>query len=560
MHDVVAKASSGIPGLDEITEGGLPRGRPTLVCGAAGCGKTLLGMQFLVAGAQDHGEPGVFVSFEERSDELATNVASLGWDVADLTDRGLLGLDHIHLDAAEVEEAGSWDLDGLFIRLGAAVDAIGAKRIVIDTLEVLFGALTDETTLRAQLRRLFAWVKDRGLTAVITAERGDGTLTRYGIEEYVSDCVILLDHRVDDHISTRRLQVVKYRGSGHSTDETPFLIDDHGFRVLPLSSLRLEHPASAERVSTGVERLDAMLDGQGYYRGGSMLLSGTPGSGKSTLAASFVRAGCERGEKAIVFAYEESPEQLMRNQRSVGIDLRPHVDSGLLRIVSSRPSAHGLEAHLAQITRTLDNHEPELVTIDPLSAFGASEVDREAMLTRLVDLLKSRGITAVCTSLTTEAQTMAGLGISSVIDAWIHLAAVEQNGERNRSLTIIKARGTSHSNQVREFVMSADGLELVDVFTSGAEVFMGTARQAREAEVAAETAARQARADAMRRQAERRRLTVEAQIEALRNGLANELDVLDQEIRREEDAEGRRVADSEALASSRQADSLEEPA
>ncbi len=557
VQDVLSKAGTGIPGLDQITEGGLPRGRPTLVCGSAGCGKTLLGMQFLVRGVQDHDEPGLFVSFEESIAELATNVASLGWDVDALQERGMLTLDHVRVRPSEIEETGAWDLEGLFIRLGALVDAIGAKRVVIDTLEVLFGALRDEATLRSELRRLFVWLKDRGLTAIITAERGEGTLTRYGIEEYVSDCVILLDHRVDESVSTRRLRVVKYRGSSHSTDETPFMIDDNGFRVMPISSLGLEHDAPTERVSTGVARLDTMLDGKGYFRGGSMLISGTPGAGKSTLSASFVRAGCERGERAVVFAFEESPEQLMRNQRSVGIDLRPHVESGLLRIVSSRPSSHGLETHLAIIIRELDDHDPQLVVVDPLSAFGSSAADREAMLTRLVDLLKSRGITAVCTSLTTEANDVSGLGISSVIDAWIHLASVQHNGERNRSLTIIKARGTGHSNQVREFLMSRDGLELVDVYTSGAEVVMGSARQAREAEAAAAIADRQARAEAKRRLADRRRAAVEAQIETLRNELASELEALDQEIRSEEAAAGQREADTAALASARQAEHQE---
>jgi circadian clock protein KaiC len=557
MQDVLSKAGTGIPGLDEITEGGLPRGRPTLVCGTAGCGKTLLGMQFLVRGVQDHGEPGLFVSFEESISELATNVASLGWDVDALAEQGKLTLDHVRVVRAEIEETGAWDLDGLFIRLGALVDEIGAKRIVIDTLEVLFGALDDQVTLRAELRRLFLWLKERGLTAIVTAERGEGSLTRFGIEEYVSDCVILLDHRVDESVSTRRLRVIKYRGSSHSTDETPFMIDDNGFRVMPLSSLGLEHDAPEDRVSTGVERLDTMLDGKGYYRGGSMLISGTPGAGKSTLSASFVRAGCERGEKAVMFAFEESPRQLMRNQRSVGIDLRPHVESGLLRIVSSRPSSHGLETHLALIIRELDEHDPQLVVIDPLSAFGSNAADREAMLTRLVDLLKSREITAVCTSLTTEAEDVSGLGISSVIDAWIHLAALERNGERNRSLTIVKARGTGHSNQVREFLMSADGIELVDVYTSGAEVLMGSARKAREASVVATAAEREARVEAKRRLADRRRAAVEAEIETLRNELASELDTLDQEIRAEQVAAGQREVDTATLASARSADPQE---
>ena len=550
----LAKAPTGIAGLDEVTEGGLPRGRPTLLCGTAGCGKTILGMQFLVRGALDFGEPGVFVSFEETATELAQNVSSVGWDLEGLARDGLLTVDHVRIEAAEIQEAGAYDLDGLFIRLGLAIDQIGARRVVIDTLEVLFGALGNQSTLRSELRRLFRWLKDRGITAIVTAERGDGTLTRHGMEEYVSDCVILLDHRVTEQISTRRLRVVKYRGSRHATDETAFMIDEHGFHVMPLTSLRLEHDAPLERVSTGVERLDTMLDGDGYYRGGSMLITGTPGSGKTTLAASFMRAGCERGERALLFAFEESPEQLMRNQRSVGIDLREHVDSGLLRIRSTRPAAHGLEAHLASIVHDLDAFDPQLVVIDPLSAFGTVGPDREAMLTRLVDLLKSRTITAVCTCLTTSPEDVSSLGISSVIDAWLNLASLEVNGERNRSLTIIKARGTGHSNQVREFVMSSAGIELIDVYTGGAEIVMGSARKAREAQDAAAAVTRAELLESKRRYAERRRAAVAAQIDELRGELEAELETLDQEIRAAESAAGRRDADAALLASARNAD------
>jgi circadian clock protein KaiC len=477
---VLAKSPTGIPGLDEVTEGGLPQGRPTLVCGTAGCGKTILGLQFLVRGAVDFDEPGVFVSFEESADELAQNVASVGWDLPAMQRDGRLIVDHVRIEPAEIQEAGAYDLDGLFIRLGAAIDEVGAKRVVIDTLEVLFGALRDHATLRSELRRLFGWLKDRGVTAIVTAERGEGTLTRHGMEEYVSDCVILLDHRVDEQLSTRRLRVVKYRGSRHSSDETPFMIDEHGFRVMPLSSLRLEHDAPLERVSIGVARLDAMLDGDGYYRGGSMLVTGTPGSGKTTLAASFVRAGCVRGERSLLFAFEESVAQLIRNQRSVGIDLHPHLDAGMLCVRSTRPAAHGLEGHLASIIHDLDEFDPQIVAIDPLSAFGSAIADREAMLTRLIDLLKSRGITALCTSMTTSDAEASELGISSVIDVWIDLRSVEFNGERNRSLTVVKARGTAHSNQVREFVMSSAGIELVDAYTGGGDVLMGRARKARD--------------------------------------------------------------------------------
>lgn len=548
------KIPSGVAGLDEITEGGLPRGRPTLVCGTAGCGKTLLALQFLVRGAVDHGEPGVFVSFEETRDELVQNVAALGWDLAQLQADGLLAIDHVRIEPAEIQETGAFDLDGLFIRLGAAIDRVGAKRVAVDTLEALFAALGDHRTLRAELRRLFRWLKDRGVTAVITAERGDGTLTRHGMEEYVSDCVILLDHRVEQQLTTRRMRIVKYRGSRHTADETPFMIDEHGFRVLPMTSLRLEHEAPTERVSTGVARLDAMFDGAGYFRAGSMLISGTSGSGKTTLAASFIRAGCERGERALLFAFEESPAQLLRNQLSVGIDLGPHADAGLLRIRSTRPAAHGLEAHLAEIQHDLDEFDPQLVVIDPVSALGATDFEREAMLTRLIDLLKRRGITAVCTTLTTGHDDTSGLGISSVIDGWVSLGAVEIDGERNRTLTIVKARGTRHSNQVREFVMSGDGIDLLDVYTGVDGVVMGSARRAKEA---AEAAAATERADVLagkRRQIDRRRAVVEAEITNLRSELEAELEALDREIRAAETAELRRADVTAGQAAARHAD------
>jgi circadian clock protein KaiC len=551
------KAPTGIAGLDEITEGGLPRGRPTLVCGTAGCGKTMLGLQFLVQGCLDFGEPGVFISFEETPVELAQNVSSVGWDLPALERDGLLTIDHVRIEPAEIQETGVYDLDGLFIRLGLAVDTIGAKRIVIDTLEALFGALRDHAMLRSELRRLFRWLKNRELTAMITAERGDGTLTRHGMEEYVSDCVILLDHRVEQQLSTRRLRVVKYRGSRHTTDETPFMIDENGFHVMPLTSLRLEHPAPLERVSTGVPRLDTMLDGQGYFRGGSMLITGASGSGKTTLGASFLCAGCERGERALLFAFEESPAQLIRNQRSVGIELAPHIDNELLRIHATRPAAHGLEAHLAAIVHELASFEPQLVVVDPVSAFWSTHADRQAMLTRLIDLLKSRGVTAVLTSLTTAADDRSGLGISSVIDAWLSLECVEQNGERNRSLTIIKARGTGHSNQVREFVLSATGVELVDVYTGAAEIAMGSARKAREADALAAAADRDAQLALKRGYAARRRIAVEAEIANLRGELEAELQALDLEIRSAEAAETRRADDSAVLASARQADYAE---
>jgi circadian clock protein KaiC len=551
----IPKSLTGIPGLDEMTHGGLPAGRPTLVCGSAGCGKTLMGMQFLVRGALEYDEPGVFIAFEETATELSANVASLNWDLDALQRDRRLAIDFVQVEPAQIEEAGSYGLDGLFIRLGAAIDTVGAKRVVIDSLEVLFSALQDQDNLRSELRRLFSWLKERGVTAVITAERGDGTLTRHGLEEYVSDCVILLDHRVENEVSTRRLRVVKYRGSSHSADETPFMIDGSGFRVMPIGSMRLEHNASLERVSTGVPRLDTMMGGDGYFRGGSVLISGTPGSGKTTLGASFLAAGCASGQRGLLFAFEESPAQLTRNLRSVGIDLQPHVDAGLLRIQSTRPSAHGLEAHLAMILQQIDDFDPHLVVVDPISAFSDLASNRQSMLLRLIDLLKDRGITAVCTTLTIGEDDASDVGVSSIIDAWISLAAIERNGERNRSIRVIKARGTSHSNQVREFVISSEGVSIIDVYSGAGSVVMGTARQVAEAQQAEDDLRRSENIEAIRRRLERQRSSIEAQISALQLQLESDTEALELEARAESRAQRRREADTEAIKVSRRADS-----
>ncbi|HVO88570.1 MAG TPA: circadian clock protein KaiC, partial [Casimicrobiaceae bacterium] len=397
------KSPTGIAGLDEITLGGLPRGRPTLVCGSAGCGKTLLAMEFLIRGAIQFDEPGAYITFEETEQELAQNVRSLGFDVEALVSEGKLAFDHVHIDRREIEETGEYDLEALFLRLGFAIDSVGAKRVVLDTIESLFSGFTDMTLLRSELRRLFRWLKDKGVTAVITGERGEGTLTRQGLEEYVSDCVILLDHRVHDQVSTRRLRVVKYRGTSHGTNEYPFLIDQSGLSVLPVTSLGLAHKVSGERVPTGVARLDAMLGGAGYFRGSSILVSGTAGSGKSTLAAHFADATCKRGERCLYLAFEEAREQIVRNMRSVGIDLGAWLDSGRLRLEASRPALHGLEMHLAQIHRYVSEFQPQSVVIDPISSFTGSALtlDATAMLLRLIDFLKSRGVTAMLVNLTT---------------------------------------------------------------------------------------------------------------------------------------------------------------
>jgi len=458
------KAPTGIAGLDEITGGGLPRGRPTLVCGGPGCGKTLLGMEFLVRGATQYGEPGVFIAFEETAEELSQNVRSLGFDIDRLTADGELAIDFIQLDATPVDESGEYDLEGLFIRLGLAIDSVGAKRVVIDTIEMLFGGLRNAAILRAELRRLFRWLKDRGVTAILTGERGDGALTRQGLEEYVSDCVLLLDNRVQDQQTTRRLRIVKYRGSLHGVDEYPFLIESEGISVLPVSSAVLDHAVSTERVSTGVPLLDAMFDGRGYYRGSSIMVTGSAGTGKSSLAAHFANAACTRGERVLYFAHEESPHQVVRNMRSIGIDLQHCIDDGLLMLHASRPSLYGLESHLVSIHNLVRTFNPAVVVIDPLSNFSNAGTGSQvhSMLLRLVDFLKSRGITAFFTTLSTGPGSLdhTELEISSLLDTWILLRYAEAGGVRRRALNILKSRGMAHSNQIRGYVLTDRGIEL----------------------------------------------------------------------------------------------------
>lgn len=517
----IPKAPTGIQGLDEITGGGLPVGRPTLVCGSAGTGKTMLATEFLVRGAAEFNEPGVFMTFEENTAELTANVRSLGFDLAKLAAQKKLVLDHVHIERSEIEETGDYDLEGLFIRLGHAVDSIGAKRVVLDTIEALFSGLSNQAILRAELRRLFHWLKRRGLTAVITGERGEQTLTRYGLEEYVADCVILLDHRVREQISTRRLRVVKYRGSAHGTNEYPFLITEHGLSVLPITSLRLDHKAPTERVSTGIPRLDEMLGGKGFYRGSSVLVSGSAGTGKSSIGAAFVDAACRRGERALLFGYEESAAQVLRNMRSIGIDLGQWVHKGLLEIHASRPTLQGLEQHLVMMHDTVQNFRPTVVVVDPVSNLTVERFDAEVKptLMRLIDFLKQWQITAIFTSLvTSEAAAVedSQVGVSSLMDTWLLLRNIEYNGERNRTLYVLKSRGMGHSNQVREFVLSDQGIDLVDVYLGTDRVLTGTARVTQEAQ-------ERAAGDLLRQDYERRlrqikgkREAIEAQIAALR--------------------------------------------
>ncbi|MEK6753685.1 MAG: circadian clock protein KaiC [Chloroflexota bacterium] len=536
------KAPTGIQGLDEITGGGLPKGRPTLVCGSAGCGKTLLAMEFIVRGATQFNEPGVFMTFEESAQDLTKNVASLGFDLKDLVARKKLALDFVYVERSEIEETGEYDLEGLFIRLGQAIDSIHAKRVVLDTIESLFAGLPNPLILRAELRRLFRWLKDKGVTAIITGERGDETLTRQGLEEYVSDCVIVLDHRVSEQVSSRRLRVVKYRGSTHGTNEYPFLIDENGISVLPVTSLVLQHPASTQRVPTGVPRLDTMLGGAGYLRGSTVLASGTAGSGKSSLAAHFADAACRRGEHALYFAFEESPNQIMRNMRSIGIDLQPWVQKGLLQFQATRPTFAGLEMHLTMIHKAINTFKPQVVIVDPLTSFviGGNETEVKSMLMRLVDFLKINQITGLFTSLTSGGGPLeqTEVAISSLIDTWLLLRDIEIGGERNRGMYILKSRGMAHSNQIREFLLTDHGVELRDVYVGAGGVLTGSARLAQEAQEQAGKLTRQQETTRRQLELERRRKAMEAQIAAMHAEFEAQetetLKIIEQEQTREE--------------------------
>jgi len=515
------KSPTGIRGLDEITGGGLPTGRPTLVCGSAGCGKTMLAIEFLVRGATEFGEPGVFMMFEENATELTANVRSLGFDLDRLVAEKKIVLDHVHIERSEIEETGDYDLEGLFIRLGFAIDSIGAKRVVLDTIEALFGGLANEGILRAELRRLFRWLKDRGMTTVITGEKGEASITRYGLEEYVADCVIVLDHRVTEQISTRRLRVLKYRGTSHGMNEYPFLIGEYGFSVLPITSLRLDHEASSNRISTGIESLDAMLGGKGVYLGSSVLVSGSPGTGKSSLGAKFCETTCRNGERALLFAYEESPAQILRNMRSVGIDLKSWMNKGLLQIHSSRPTLHGLEQHLVMMHDTVRAFNPAVVVVDPISnlTMERNEGEVKPTLMRLIDFLKQQQVTTLFTSLTSGGSATpedSQVGISSLMDTWLLLRNVEFNGERNRTLYVLKSRGMVHSNQVREFVLGDKGIELVDVYLSADRVLTGTARVAQEVQERAAAELRRQDHERKLRQLAIKQKAIEAQIAALK--------------------------------------------
>ena len=525
-HELVPlrKTPTGIQGLDEITGGGLPQGRTAIVCGGPGCGKTMLGIEFLVRGALEFNEPGVLMAFEETPEDIASNVASLGFDIKDLATKKKLFLDYVSVEPSEIAETGDYDLEALFIRLQNAVETIGAKRVMLDTVEALFSGFANPGILRAEFRRLFRWLKDRGLTTILTAERGEGTLTRQGLEEYVSDCVILLDHRIKDQISTRRMRIVKYRGTKHGADEYPFLIEEHGMSVLPITALQLKYSVSDERISSGVPDLDGMLDGQGYFRGSTVLLSGTAGSGKTTLAASFADATCRRGERCLYIDFEESPQQVTRNMRSVGIDLEQWSKNGLLFHEAWRPTQFGIEMHLLRIHKLIEAVKPQAVILDPITNLVSSSTEKEvhSMLLRLIDTMKSAGITAVLVSLTGGGSTLEGtsVGISSLTDTWILLRDIELNGERNRCLYVLKSRGMAHSNQLREFVLTDDGIQLVPVYIGSGGVLTGSARLTQEAKEKADSLLRQQEAQSKQQQINRKRLALQAQVESLQAELA----------------------------------------
>jgi circadian clock protein KaiC len=526
----LAKTPTGIEGLDEITDGGLPKGRPTLVAGNAGCGKTLLGMEFLVKGITEYKENAVFVSFEESIDDLIENVASLGYDLKDLIAKKKLRIDQVKVERSEIEETGDYDLEGLFIRLDYAIKSVNAKRVVLDTLESLFAGFTNEALLRAELRRLFQWLKDRGVTAIITGERGDASITRQGLEEYVSDCVILLDHRIENQISTRRMRIVKYRGSTHGTNEYPFLIDEDGISVMPITSIKLNHIVSSRRIQSGIPELDSMLGG-GYFEASNVLLSGTAGTGKTNVATYFVNANCVQEKKSLYIAFEESPDQIIRNASSIGLDLQPFVDKGLLKFESTRSTTQGLEMHLARFHKLIRSHKPTVVVVDPITNLvttgNAAEV--RAMLSRMMDMFKSENITAIFTSLSQPGAALeqTEFGVSSFVDTWLLLRDHEVNGERNKLMYVLKSRGTAHSNQVREFVITDNGIKLIDVYAGSEGLLTGSSRIAEEAKTKIHEVELQNRLTTKQKKLQYEQKVTEAQIKSL----SAQLKMQEQELR-----------------------------
>lgn len=554
----IPKCPSGIQGLDEITGGGIPRGRPTLVSGSAGCGKTLFAVEFLVRGALEHGEPGVFMAFEESARDLAQNVASLGFDLADLAARKRLLVDFVSIERTEIQETGEYDLEGLFIRLGHAIDSIGAKRVVLDTIESLFAGLSDEGILRSELRRLFRWLKSKGVTAVITAERGENTISRHGLEEYVADCVIMLDHRITEQVSTRRARVVKYRGSRHETNEFPFLIGVDGIFLLPVTSMGLDYGVTTARISTGIPRLDTMLGGRGYFRGSSILVTGTPGTGKTSIASTFADAACRRGERCIYIAFEEGREQIFRNMRSIGIDLGTWAAKGILRVHAERPTVAGLETHILTIHRMSDEFRPKVVVIDPISNLTevGNQVDVKAMLSRLIDQFKANGVTTFFTSLVTKGsfEESSGVGISSLMDTWLQLEDIEKSGEHNRGLFILKSRGMAHSNQIREFLLSNRGIDLLDVPVSSGALLMGSARVAMERQRMEEERQGRVDLDRKKRLFELKRRETAAKVASIETGFVAEAEDFKEFLRTETNRQEAARKTRSALGRARRAD------
>ena len=558
LKNMLPKSPTGIVGLDELTGGGLPTGRPTLICGGPGCGKTLVAMEFIVRGATQYNENGVFMSYEENAEELAQNVSSLGFDLRQLVAQKKIGMDYVRIERGELEETGAYDLEGLFIRLGHAIDSIGAKRVVLDTIEALFASLPNGAIVRAELRRLFRWLKEKGVTVIITGERGEGMLTRNGMEEYVSDCVILLDHRVMEQGTTRRLRVMKYRGSTHGTNEYPFLIDKDGVYVWPVTLMQSQHETSSQRVSSGIEQLDFMLGGKGYYRGSTVLISGVAGTGKTSVAASFAHATCGRGERCLYFAFEESPAQIFRNMRSIGLDLERWVKQGQLQFHAVRPTYYGLEMHLAQTIKAATEFAPQAVIFDPISSLQSTgnPYHFKSMLVQLLDFLKMKGITALLTNLTTGgvAPDQTDANVSSLVDTWLLLRDLETNGERNRGLHVLKSRGMAHSNQIREFLLTNNGVNLTDVYVGPGGVLVGSARLAQEAREKAERVARQQDLERQQLALGRKEQLVKSQIAALQADLTAEQAENRRLLTKEQQLDKSEVVDRQAMARSRQAD------
>ena len=551
------KTPTGIEGFDEITLGGLPKGRPTLVAGNAGCGKTLFGMEFLARGALQFDEPGVMMSFEESAEELIRNFSSLGFKVNDLIARKKLLIEFVTVERSEIEETGEYDLEGLFVRLDYAIKSIKAKRVVLDTIEALFAGIPNEAVVRAELRRLFRWLKSRGVTAIITGEKGITTLTRHGLEEYVADCVILLDHTVIERVATRRLRVIKYRGSAHGTDEFPFLIQETGISVLPITSLNLEHVVSKERISTGIERLDSMLDGKGYYRGSSILISGTSGTGKTTLAAHFAAAACKRNEKVLYFAFEESGNQIARNMLSIGINLEPFIKNGTLKVHAARHTAYGLEMHLATMHKIINDYKPQTIIVDPISNLMTSGTINEvkSMLVRLIDFIKVNQMTALFTDLSTaDFSESTEVGVSSLMDTWILLKSLENNGERNRGIYVLKARGMRHSNQIREFIITSKGINLIEAYSGADGVLTGTARVAQEALDNASQILRNQETERKHRESKRKKLSFEAEFALLKSKYETEEDELNRAIEQETVGEAALLRERRKIAGLRSSD------